>query len=335
MIKNIYVINALFIIILFLMFLIFIKKKSIIKKVLKKVLIKIFYDKIRNFFSLIMDERVAKLEAMIDFLIYQNSKIHEKFRQDLLHNFNEKKSNAFSSHDLDSFNFQWTSHNQGNLLLSDKAFMADLETTICSYFDVDRKYFEGKKIIDVGAGSGRFTYGFLNLKAEVTAIEPTQGGCEEIKKSCKKFLNKLQVLQKNILLDELPKGFDMVFCFGVVHHTGNTYLAIKKVIECAKKDAKVFFMIYGYPNTKEDFQEVNFYEKLRLELRNKNFEDKINALSKNFPKNNVHTLFDASSPKENDLLRYEEVIEILSNFGIKNIKRTFLNRNLFLVGEKT
>jgi SAM-dependent methyltransferase len=299
----------------------------------RKKIINFLKTKINSFNTLVnYEERLSTLEETTNFLNYEVAKINEKRRNDVF--FNPNNYFTTSSFDLNSFNYQWSFYNEGNFLLSDKNFKKNIKLTLSQYIDEKPEFFKNKKIIDVGAGSGRFSYGLLSLGAEVTAIEPTKDGCNQILSSCEEYSNKLTIQQKNILQDDLPNNFDVVFCYGVVHHTGNTYLAMKKACDCAKSGGKVFFMIYGYPSSKIEFFELNNYEYWRKKLRNMQFDKKIQELKKHFSRDIIHTLFDATSPKENDLLRYEEVVEILEGFGIYNIKKTFESRNIHIIGYK-
>jgi len=303
--------------------------KTMIKNLTKKIIKKLF-----NGISDLSNkntQRVSELHETVQFLNYEVKKMNDFRRLFLLNN---SKNMNFSANDLKAFDFQWKNHNTGNDLLDDKNFKATNQDIICKYLKIDKDFLKGKKVLDVGAGSGRFTYGFLSMGAKVTSIEGTRAGCEQINATCQEFSENLTVLNKNILSDSLPREFDVVFCYGVVHHTGNTYLAMKNVCNTAKHNAKVFFMIYGYPDKYEAFKELNFYEVWRDRLRNKEFSEKLEEIKKNFPKENVHGCLDAFSPRENDLLSYNEIVDVLNQFGLEKIQRTLDHRNIHIVGIK-
>lgn len=297
-----------------------------LKQLAKKYLKKIIYGNKSD-----LTQKLETLNETVQFLNYEVKKLNDFRRFFLLNNYENMN---FPANDLKAFDFQWKNHNTGRHLLDDKKFIATNQDLICKYLKIDKTFLKGKNVLDVGAGSGRFTYGFLSMGAKVTSIEGTKAGCEQIKQSCIEFSENLTVLNNNILTDTLPREFDVVFCYGVVHHTGNTYLAMKNVCDTAKRNAKVFFMIYGYPNKHEEFKDLNFYEEWRNRLCNKESNEKLEEIKKNFPEEAIHGYLDAFSPKENDLLSFEEILDVLNRFGLEKIERTLDHRNIHLVGIK-
>jgi SAM-dependent methyltransferase len=274
-------------------------------------------------FNLLHATNIKEIEAKNQFLLYELANMNEKIRRSDLRNYEED-----SKQTLESFDYQWENLSSGKDLPSNPIFIADLQAQISSITGLPQEWSKGKKIIDIGCGLGRFTYGFLLLGAEVTSCDASKAGINPTAILCQSYSNCLNLFQADILKD------DLAFCFGVVHHTGNTYLAIKKVCETVKIGGKVFLMVYGYPEKYEDFLELNTYESLRSELRLLSFEEKINFLSSRFPEDQIHGWFDATSPKINDLLKYTELVEILAQFGINNISRTVNNRNLHAIGDR-
>ena len=273
---------------------------------------------------------IKEIEAKNQFLLYEIANMNERMRQRDLGS-NEQDSNQT----LESFDYQWENLSSGSDLPSNPTFIANVQSQICTMTGLPKEWFKGKKVIDIGCGLGRFTYGLLQLGAEVTACDASKAGINRTAALCQSYSDHLHLFQADILKDELPKeSYDLAFCFGVVHHTGNSYLAIKKVCETAKIGGKVFLMVYGYPERYEEFVELNSYESLRSELRALNFEEKIKLLRSRFPEDQVHGWFDATSPKINELLKYGELVQILSQFGISNVSRTVSNRNLHVVGDR-
>lgn len=285
---------------------------------------------LRNFLNMIKPAKSKTLEAKNQFLLYELAKMNEKIRQNEL-----KEYHSDSQQTLDSFNYQWEHLSSGDNLPSDPKFLSTLQPQICGMTGLKPEWFQGKRVIDIGCGLGRFTYGLLSLGAHVTSCDASTAALKRVVALCEPYQNRLKTFQTNLINDQLPKEeFDLAFCFGVVHHTGNTYLATKKVCNAAKIGGKVFLMVYGYPKKLDDFVELNSYEALRAELRPLNFEKKVDLLKSKFPANQVHGWFDAVSPKINDLLTYEELSEILNSFNVRNLIRTSTNRNLHVIGDK-
>lgn len=274
--------------------------------------------------------KTKEREAKTQFLINELAKTNEMMRQNAL-----EAHEADSQQTLASFEYQWKNLPSGIALPTDPAFMQQVKTQICKMTGLPPEWFPGKKVIDVGCGIGRFTYGLLSLGAEVTSCDASTSALERTQKLCEPYKKHLRTFQTNLLKDKLPQGeFDLAFSFGVVHHTGNTYLAMKKVCSAAKAGGKVFLMVYGYPEKYEDFLETNSYEALRNELRHLNFDEKVSVLRSKFPEDQVHGWFDAVSPRINDLLKFGELVEVLNTMGVQNVKRTMDNRNWHVVGDK-
>ncbi len=221
-------------------------------------------------------------------------------------------------------------------MFSDDEFMKTVADTICNYTNLPKEFFKDKKVADVGCGMGRFTYGLLSLGAKVTAMDQSLDGLQQVKERCGGLGDNLTIKQIDLVKEGeiFPKEeFDLVYCYGVVHHTGNTYLAMDNVCDMVKKGGKVFMMIYDYPENNIRFGELANYEKLRNETMHMEFEEKINYLSKIYDKELVHGYFDAISPEINDILTFEEIQAFMKSRGFNNIIRTNDNDNHHFIAE--
>jgi len=235
-----------------------------------------------------------------------------------------------------SFNYQWDEIPFGTSLPDDTDFMNHIKNLICNITGLPADWFWEKNVCDLGCGTGRFTFGLLSLGAHVTAVDQSMHALERTKDLCNRFSERITIKEANILNWNGNDNFDLVFCFGVVHHTGNTYLAIINAAKKVKRGGKLFLMIYGVPaiNTLSDYIKINSYEQLRWQLRNIEFDDKIKFLTKKFGPKDAHGWFDAISPRVNDLLTFEEIEELLIKLGFRNIKRTIENRNHHIIADK-
>jgi 2-polyprenyl-3-methyl-5-hydroxy-6-metoxy-1,4-benzoquinol methylase len=277
--------------------------------------------------------KMQMLEEQNRFLLFELRRINEQLRYQLLGD--QSLAEGDREQTRGSFDFQWKELNSGQSLPSDKAFMEGVQEQICKMTDLPASWFHGKKVLDAGCGSGRFTYGLLSLGAKVTASDQSSWGLERTRDLCKEFSDRLTTKQADLLEWDVKENFDLVFSFGVVHHTGNTYLAIRNVARKVGEKGKLFLMIYGFPERIEDFAELNAYEALRHELRNCSLEEKRKTLIERFGESLAHGWFDAVSPRINDLLTYDEIGEVLSILGFKSIKRTLTNRNHHVIAERS
>jgi len=205
--------------------------------------------------------------------------------------------------------------------------------------------FKGKKVADVGCGQGRYSWALCTLGAEVLSIDQSEHGIRRASEACKDFPSHRTL--KADLLKPIPteETFDLVWCFGVLHHTGNTYGAFKNIIPLVKPGGRLFLMIYGEPrmDEKNDYRAVNEYEYWRRKTKNMTFDEKLEAIKKGMERKefavcgeeHIHGYFDAISPTINDLYRWEEIEGWLIEENFHNIKRTVDNRNHHIIAIKS
>lgn len=105
--------------------------------------------------------------------------------------------------------------------------------------------------LDIGCGSGLFSLAAKNLNAEVYSIDYDPDSVE-----CANYLNQKfnnnganwKTEQGSVLdteyIQKLPK-FDVVYSWGVLHHTGNMALALDNAAIPVKNDGLLFISIYN------------------------------------------------------------------------------------------
>ena len=127
----------------------------------------------------------------------------------------------------ESFNYQWGNLNSGDNLIDDDSFLTSVGNTITNYTQLPKEWFVNKKIIDAGCGSGRFSFGLNSLGAKVTSFDQSKHGVEELSQMISKHNLEIEVFQQNIFepINIEKATFDLVWSYGVLHHTGNTYKA--------------------------------------------------------------------------------------------------------------
>ncbi len=235
----------------------------------------------------------------------------------------------------DSFSYQWEEIKEGLALLGDPAFENQMVSLMETYSGKPRHWFEGKKVLDAGCGMGRWSFVLHHLGADVTAVDQSASGIANLERLLGDH-ERFRALRAD-LLEPVPlePEFDLVWCYGVTHHTGNTKLATKHVADCVAPGARLFLMIYGEPNTPSEYGEINTYVKHRRATQDMSFEEKVSYLRRFYPEELIHGYFDAISPRINDLHRFDEVAHWLHSWGFTHIRRTLDNRNLHIVAEKT
>ena len=110
---------------------------------------------------------------------------------------------------------------------------------------------EGKTFMDIGCGSGLFSLAARNLGAKVVSFDYDEQSVE-----CARFLksehhpdSESWTIHKGSALDrEFLTGLgkaDIVYSWGVLHHTGDMWKAMKNAVSCVKGGGRLFISIYN------------------------------------------------------------------------------------------
>ncbi len=272
--------------------------------------------------------------SMLEYFHYEISDLRSKTRHLLA---NDQISLPLLSQTYESFNYQWNKLNHGANLISDETFKKNVTQQIIDYTGLTKNWFIQKEVLDAGCGQGRFSYGFSLLKTSLTAIDQSSHAVAHTQKILNEISSEAIVKQVDLLKQSTIKNsFDLVWSYGVLHHTGNTYQAFKNIVKLVKPEGYLFIMLYGEPqlNNTGSFQEQAEYGRLRHITRNLTYEQKVELLSKEKSEESLHGWFDAISPTINDTYSLEEIKVWLLSSGFENIKVTSTSTNHHLVAQK-
>jgi len=113
------------------------------------------------------------------------------------------------------------------------------------------KTLDGKLFLDIGCGSGLFSLAAKRLGAKVHSFDydSLSVACtEELKRRYFPNDGSWTIEQGNVLdlgyLNSLGK-YDIVYSWGVLHHTGNMWVALENVIPLLDDGGKLFISIYN------------------------------------------------------------------------------------------
>jgi SAM-dependent methyltransferase len=231
---------------------------------------------------------------------------------------------------LASFDYQWGYLPQGDAMLSDPWFRENVTAILPEITGIDAAWFAGRRVLDAGCGSGRWTVGLLRLGAEVTAVDFSAAGLAATREAAA-GLGRIETLRVNLL--DLPtelqaRRFDLIYSFGVLHHTGDTFRALRNVAGLVSDGGAIFLYLYG----KESWSLRQSWRtnRLRLRLAGLPFERKIAVLRELYPDKDPHQLFDLLSPTINHRLDFATVQRELERLGFTAVTRTVQSGDLFV-----
>jgi 2-polyprenyl-3-methyl-5-hydroxy-6-metoxy-1,4-benzoquinol methylase len=120
---------------------------------------------------------------------------------------------------------------------------------------LETEVFENKRFLDIGSGSGLFSLAARRLGAKVHSFD-----YDALSVACTKelknrfFVNDLNwTIEQGNVLDKNYLGslgqFDIVYAWGVLHHTGNMSQALENVVSLVVGGGRLFLSIYNDQGT--------------------------------------------------------------------------------------
>ena len=243
----------------------------------------------------------------------------------------DRAPTEFVEQTLASFDWQWAHLPAGDFMPGDAWFDEHAARILADEMcGIASAWFRTREVLDAGCGMGRWTRALLELGAHVTAVDFSEAGLARTRALCGPSAA-LTTQRVNLLdppADLRERRFDLVFSYGVLHHTGDTWTALENVSALVAERGSLFLYLYGAPSFSATARAA--LEKVRLEVASLSFEQKIDELRRRFPADDPHQLFDLMSPLINDRLEFEDVAERLRARGFARVDRTIQSGEIYL-----
>ena len=107
---------------------------------------------------------------------------------------------------------------------------------------------KGFSFIDIGCGSGVHSIAASKLGFKVTSTDRDKICVKTTKRNYLKFHNfaNNRVFQDNILNSKITEKFDIVYSWGVIHHTKNPKKTFSKLSKSVKIEGKFGIYVYNF-----------------------------------------------------------------------------------------
>jgi 2-polyprenyl-3-methyl-5-hydroxy-6-metoxy-1,4-benzoquinol methylase len=201
---------------------------------------------------------------------------------------------------------------------------------------LDRSWFAGRRVLDAGCGAGHFSRALARLGADVMAIDLSECAIANLRREAVASGLKIQAFRHDLLqaANLEPRSFGLIWCYDVLHHTGNAYRAFQNLCPLIAEDGYLLLMLHGEPrlDVVEDFLELNRYERSRR-LTREDIEGPLAVINGSGAPGAPDEPPWAAPPIQ-DLYTFDEVRDWLVQAGFTAVRRAREDRNLFVIARK-
>ena len=117
---------------------------------------------------------------------------------------------------------------------------------------ISRGFFQGKRVLDAGCGTGRHAYYAAQYGASEVVGLDLSDAVETASRVLSRFEN-VEVVQGDLLRPPLRTaaeggGFDLVYSVGVLHHLPDPYEGFRSLLRLVRPGGTIAVWVYGYEN---------------------------------------------------------------------------------------
>lgn len=102
----------------------------------------------------------------------------------------------------------------------------------------------GKKVLDAGCGSGMVSVAFSTLGAAVTGVDVTYQCIENSRNNARRFGVECRFIQADLVTLDLGEQFDVVYSWGVLHHTPDAHASFSRIASHLTDDGEIIIAVY-------------------------------------------------------------------------------------------
>ena len=144
-----------------------------------------------------------------------------------------------------SFGFEWTRHSDVQLDSVNRDGYS--EDALRKKIDLDLESLKGLTVLDAGCGSGRYAEVFSRFGATVVGVDRTRAIDMAMRNLGDR--DNVHLLQGDLFALPLkPASFDIVYSFGVLHHTPDTREAFSRLVPLVKPGGLIYVALYSSYN---------------------------------------------------------------------------------------